>query len=230
MRRGRSSGQAMVEFALIVPLFFLLVFGVVEYSLINASVGAYNFAAKDAARLGAIIGKGAVQITTTTTMPVDQYMVTNIILPRVNGVVVAKMNEVDIFDAAQDGTCIPDGTGNCQEDVWTQVGGVWTSTSDNWPPSARNDALFNADYLGVRISYTYTYLTSFFIITSPVINLTAESIQRIEPQQYGDRYAPGAHAWANASPEWPSFTGIFASFTQALWVRRESNHLTGGRA
>ncbi|HLY32571.1 MAG TPA: TadE family protein, partial [Ktedonobacterales bacterium] len=42
---GRSQGQALVEFALVAPIFFLMFFGVIEFALINASIGAYNFAA-----------------------------------------------------------------------------------------------------------------------------------------------------------------------------------------
>ena len=59
-----------------------------------------------------------------------------------------------------------------------------------WPVSARNDQLISADYLGVRITYQYTYLTAFFATTSPQITLTAISVQRIEPQEYGMRPAP----------------------------------------
>lgn len=233
VRRRSSSGQAMVEFALIAPLFFMLIFGVVEYSLINASIGTFNFAAKDAARLGAIIGNGAVQITSTSTMPVDQYMVNNVIVPRVTGIVFAQITEVDIFDAAEDGSCVVNGSGTCKADVWTLSKGTWTNT-DNWPASTRNDALSNADYLGVKILYTYTYLTAFFAITSPTINLTAESIQRIEPQQFGDRFNPGgAHTWAAVSPGWSPFTAMSAPFTTGtIWTRDNQDYLmtTGGRA
>lgn len=231
LRRRSSSGQAMVEFALIAPLFFLLIFGIVEFSLINASVGAFNFAAKDAARLGAIVGRGCVQINATTCDPnVDQYMINNVIVPRVNGVVMAQMYEVEIFDANPDGTCITN-TNGCEADIWTLSGGVWTDTgANNWQSNTRNDALSNADYLGVKVYYTYTYLTAFFAATSPTINLIAESIQRIEPQQYGDRFNPGAHVWAAADPGWTSFSTVIAPFTHAISARRNNEYLTGGRA
>src|SRR5258708_32877945 len=57
-RRGRrlSRGQAIVEFAMVAPLFFLMLFGFVEFALIGASIAACNFAAKDAARLGSYLG------------------------------------------------------------------------------------------------------------------------------------------------------------------------------
>src|SRR5260221_4264663 len=57
-RRGRrlSRGQAIVEFAMVAPLFLLMLFGFIEFALIGASIAAFNFAAKDAARLGSYLG------------------------------------------------------------------------------------------------------------------------------------------------------------------------------
>ncbi len=187
---GRSRGQALVEFALVAPLFLMLLFGVVEYSLINASVGAYNFAAKDAAREGAILGKGGAAGPGGTTVDADTYIVNNLILPRLRGLVIAQMSKIEIFHASETGACITTGTGSstaCQEDIWLQSGGTWSSTSNNWPSSQRNDQLANADYIGVKISYSYTYLTALLAITTPQIYLTATSVQRIEPQEYGKR-------------------------------------------
>ncbi len=234
-RRGSGSwrssrGQAMVEFALIAPLFFLLFFGIVEYSLINASIGAYNFAASDGARFGAILGKGAVSISSTQTVPTDQYLVNNIVLPHVSGVVVAQMTRVEIYNSDESGVCVTT-SGACQEDVWQRVSGAWASTSDTWPSSARNDQLANADYLGVKISYTYTYLTAFFAVSSPTIDLTATSIQRIEPQQYGAIPSHAASAQAMVGALWSplALMNIFDSMRLARWRHDGLSTLTGGR-
>lgn len=216
-RRGRSSGQALVEFALVAPLFLLLIFGVVEYSLINASVGAFNFAAKDGARFGAIIGNGQAP---NNTSDVDAYMVNYIILPHVVGLVFAQGTEIDIFRATEAGGCVLNTSGVCEEDIWQPANGVWGRISNTWT-GTRNDQLSNADYLGVTIHYTYTYLTAFFAVTSPTINLTATSIQRIEPQQYGDRYDPRHKAWALISPAWSYLTGAIID-----WKRRDAAPLT----
>jgi Flp pilus assembly protein TadG len=217
----------MVEFAMVAPLFFLLFFGIVEFSLINASIGAFNFAAKDAARFGAIMGKSNVAVGTTI-VPTDQYIVNNVILPHVSGVVVAQMTKVEIYNSDETGACVIV-SGACQEDIYQYASGGWQSTSDTWRMSDRNDQLANADYLGVRISYTYTYLTALFAISSPTINLQADSIQRIEPQQYGDRYDPGTHSWVSALPGWSPIAALFASPTDVAWLRRTEENLMGGR-
>jgi hypothetical protein len=221
-----------VEFTLVAPLFLVLLFGVVEYSLINASVGTYNFAAKDAARYGAIIGKGAAPGPTA----IDTYVVNSIIIPRVTGVVIAQMTKVEIYDASESGTCIVDTSTTpaaCKEDIFQQSGGAWASTSNSWPSASRNDALANADYFGVRISYTYTYLTAFFAVTSPTINLTATSVQRIEPQEYGKRQSPTAPVWAwNEPPGWASAPRMALAPLGAfvVWERRNLACWMGERA
>lgn len=232
-RHGRSSGQSLVEFALIAPLFLTLLFGVVEFTLINASVASFNFAAKDGARVGAILGKSAASVNGTQ-VATDTYIVKDVILPRVVGVVMAKATKIEIFNSTQSGTCVIDSSSKgCQEDVWQPSGSTWASTSDNWPTSARVDALANADYLGVKISYSYTYLTALFAITSPTINLTAESIQRIEPQEYGDRSAPSIAVLASTiAPTWIALRNLQFNLADLLLPTTEYRafYRFGGRA
>jgi Flp pilus assembly protein TadG len=184
-RARTSRGQSLVEFALILPLFLLLVFAVVEYSLINSAIGAYNFAAKDAARQGAIDGP--------TVATADQDML-KIINGHVIGVVAAVPVEADIFEATESGSY--PGTG--AQDVYTYSGGAWTLVSANWQPGTlcptppcRDDRLVSQDYLGVRITYHYTYVTAFFSSAGATITLTATSVQRIEPQELRHHSAPG---------------------------------------
>lgn len=176
-----ARGQGIVEFALILPIFLLLLFGIIEFALINASIGAFNFATQDAARYGAITGP--------TDPTSDSTMLTTIILPRINQIVAAQLVSVEIFKANEDGSCYG-GTGAfpcATEDSYNAQSQQW---SYGWPTSTRNDQLVVGDYLGVRITYTYTYVTAFFATISPVITLYAESVQRIEPQEYTWHGAP----------------------------------------
>jgi Flp pilus assembly protein TadG len=71
----------MLEFALILPLFLLLLFGILEYALINASMCAFNYAKQDAARYSALIDP--------TDPNSDTGMLNGVILPRVRQVVAA---------------------------------------------------------------------------------------------------------------------------------------------
>lgn len=224
--RRRSSGQAFVEFALVAPVFFLLIFGTIEFSLILASIGNYNFAAREGARFGSIIGR--------TDSTVDQQIVWNL-AQRVQGVVMAAGNEVDIYKAAADGTCL-DTTGastaidsaSCLKNAYALPVTVASYTSVtctvcNWPVNNRNDSLLNADYMGVRVKYQYTYLTAFFTSGLPTIQLIANSTQRIEPQDYGRRQ----HAPPSASVFLGVDTIARGAATLPVWQRDAVN---GGAA
>jgi TadE-like protein len=195
-RRGRrlSRGQAIVEFAMVAPLFLLMLFGFIEFALIGASVAAFNFAAKDAARLGSYLA--------TTTCDVDNQMV-NLIKGRVSGVVVAHLVTIEIFKSdatgAYQGTVEDsyDNTAGGTAPCWKVLAGMCPSgiqglINCTWPVDMRNDSLINADYLGVRISYNYTYLTAFISGGNSTLSLTATAVQRIEPQSFqGHRSLPG---------------------------------------
>lgn len=64
MRRSRKceSGAAAVEFALVVPLLLLLLFGIIGFGMIFAQNLALGNAARQAARFGAVEGKTCAQI------------------------------------------------------------------------------------------------------------------------------------------------------------------------
>ena len=193
--RGRrlSRGQAIVEFAMVAPLFLLMLFGFIEFALIGASIAVFNFAAKDAARVGSFLGR--------SDCTADSQMV-NVIKGRAAGVVVAHLVKIEIFKSdstgAYQGTVEDsyDNTAGSTSDCLQPVGGACPAfvglLTCGWPPDSRNDSLIDADYLGVRISYNYTYLTAFISGGNSTLSLTATSVQRIEPQSFqGHRSLPG---------------------------------------
>lgn len=180
LRRGRSRGQALVEFALIAPVFFVVFFSTIEFALLTASIGSFNFASRDGARLGSLLGR--------TDASVDSEVVT-VIRGHVYGLVMAKTQEIDIYRSTSNGQCLTSGNStttvddaSCLKNQYRIDGSVMGSIQ--WPVSARNDSLQGADYLGVRIVYRYVYLTGFIAGLGTPLNLTATSVQRIEPQDY----------------------------------------------
>jgi Flp pilus assembly protein TadG len=166
-------GQAMVEFALVAPFFFALLFGVIEFSLINSSISAFNFAAKDGARIGSFLGR--------TDSTVDQQ-ICNEVQSRVQGVVFARMQQIEVFKSDVTGA----GPG-AADNAYTNF---TNCTPTNWPVDSRNDTLADADYLGVRVTFLYTYLTGFVAGGNSTLQLTATAIERIEPQDFQGRMAP----------------------------------------
>lgn len=217
-RQRRARGQAMVEFALVAPLFFLVFFGFVEFALINASIAGYNFAAKDGARIGSLLGR--------TDPTVDTQVVTDI-RGHVAGVVMAQLIQIEVFKADEGGNPVISG-GSIVENVYDINGNPIGTQS--WPVNQRNDTLLDADYLGVKITFKYTYLTSFISGGNASLTLSASSVQRIEPQDYqGDREHAGEVARlaesvlhgrsARSQPAgFPPANALLAS-TSPLWIR-----------
>jgi Flp pilus assembly protein TadG len=190
-RRGRSRGQALVEFALIAPVFVLTFFGAIEMSLIIASLGAYNFAVRDGARVGSILGR--------TDPNVDSKILANI-AGHVSGIVMAKVSEIDIYRATSNGMCLNAQTGtappasvvsvdaaDCAKGVYDNTG---TLISGPWAVNNRDDALSSADYVGVRIVFQYTFITGFVGAIGTSLTLSSTSAQRIEPQDFTGHRQP----------------------------------------
>lgn len=174
-RRGhrRARGQAMLEFALVAPLLFILIFGIIEYSLITFSIGTVNYATKDASRLGSLLG--------SSDPNVDTKMVTDI-RNRTAGIAMAQVMKIEIFRANADGSIatIP-GSSTLADNIYDINGLVTTAP---WTPDLRQQTLLNADYIGVRVTYSYTYLTGFVGSGASGLTLQAVSIQRIEPLDF----------------------------------------------
>jgi hypothetical protein len=177
-KRRWARGQAIVEFALVAPLFFALIFGLIEFSLIAISISSFNLAAEDGARIGSLLGR--------TDPTVDQQIV-SAVRSHVSGVSVAHPLTIEVFKADVTGQPVMSG-GNLVENVYDINGNSIGTPS--WPVSSRIDQLLSADFLGVRITYQYNYLTGFVSGGASTLTLTAASVQRIEPQDYQGRRAP----------------------------------------
>lgn len=61
VRRGRSRGQTLVEFALIAPLFFLLLFSIIEFGRAVYYIQMLNNAAREGARYAIVHGLGTAE-------------------------------------------------------------------------------------------------------------------------------------------------------------------------
>lgn len=178
-RRRPGRGQAMVEFALVAPLFFLLLFAFIEYALISTSIAAFNFAAKDGARIGSLLGRTDGTVDTQILTAVTQH---------VAGIVMAQPITLEIYRSDAAGDYVLPGNSAAVEDSYSFSSSSWTA--QNWLPNLRDDTLINADYLGVKITYQYTYLSAFVSGGNSALQLTANAVERIEPQDFQSRRSP----------------------------------------
>jgi Flp pilus assembly protein TadG len=161
----------MTEFAIVAPILFLLLFGVLEGGFLMYTVGTARFAAGDAARQLSEDGNAAAA---------DQNALAVI---RKTGLVTTSMgtvNHVDIYRMIQQ----PDGTLTVDPahiNSYRIDGSVLGSIT--WPPTTRGIRNGQMDFLGVTIYYQYNWKTGIFNRGGP-LQLNNAVFIRLEPQLY----------------------------------------------
>jgi Flp pilus assembly protein TadG len=189
--RGRHErrGQAMVEFGLVLPIFIVLVIGLIEFALaFNANL-AVNFASREAALIGAESGNDAIadcRILQTIENSID------------NPSDAARINQVRVYRAGINGNelaanvYVRGGLITCTfwDGVANQTISVnYTQTGFGYPVAGRCNQLQGCgtqtlDTIGVAINYTHGWVTPLAEIVSlngTGFTFTASNAMRMEP-------------------------------------------------
>jgi hypothetical protein len=208
--RGRQeTGATLVEMAIVMPIFFGLIFVIIELGLAFNVKLVVDDGVQSAARVGAGVGNG---------LDADLYILDELLdqvsdLPN-NGVGI--LSHVEIYRVNADGS--PDmGALNRYFYTWTvsttdcdwnpcpkgtsidvpnkpewdeYVGGygAW-----NWKPEDRSVAVGDLDAIGVKAYFSHRFLTGFLPIDDPLCDTpvgnptncwTEDTIMRLEPLQF----------------------------------------------
>lgn len=198
--RGHKRGQAMIEFALVAPVMFLLLIGVIEFGFMTFDVGSSRYAVSEAARAIAAGGDGTPDCKLIagcerlhppppppTPNPCDAdcgalVAINNTALGTTS---LVRVNSVDITLLRSDGTpsnplmqnhyIIWNGTAN-------DFGG--TSCSCTYTANTRGVVAGHTDYVSVAINYTYIWRTQMFLTISPNLNFTSTYYVHLEPRRF----------------------------------------------
>ncbi|MGZ6296388.1 MAG: TadE/TadG family type IV pilus assembly protein [Candidatus Limnocylindrales bacterium] len=174
-REERSRGQSLVEFAVLVPVFMLILIGMLEFGLMFNHNLTLQYATREGARVGSALANG---LDSSGAQAVfcpapagandpDCYImaaVQRILESNGSPIRMANIGQVRIYSADAAGNQI-----GSTVDVWTYSPGggpvvdgraldFARSGSNGWPAGSRNNGV-NPDSIGVSISYTYTYQT-----------------------------------------------------------------------
>lgn len=183
----------MVEFALVAPIFFALVFGVVDGGLCLFSVNAAGNTANRGAEMIAAYGNFTnivAPATGPTTPPLDNadtHAVQLMAHSGLGGVGLSKATDYWIFKTDATGNLVQD-TVKCPDALAGRpanicydhfdASGNW-DTASNWLPVSRSVSSSSADYAELEIDYSYQW----FFGTHAQIPMKATRYFRIEPQQ-----------------------------------------------
>lgn len=188
LRAARTRGQAMVEFAFIIPVLMLVLMTVLEFGFVFSHHVTMEYATREGARMGAALANGSV---TFACKDVDDQVVA-----AVQRVLTASGSQIDINQIGEIRIYKSDAAGHEQGpvNVWAlgkgpKVDGeqlLFKQQSANWDACSRNNAGFGAtDSIGISVAYRYRYVTPLGnllgLVGDPAIAMTDRTVMALNP-------------------------------------------------
>lgn len=171
-------GAALVEFTIVATALMTLLFGSLEIGLAWSDSQVVTQAARSGARSSSQLGIDP---------QADSFAVQSI--EAALGDLAADLSRIVIYDAsaadgAMDPACESAGppgiVGQCSVYDQSAFGTYATWTDGAWPPSARNNALGTAHWVGIRVEVERPSVTGFIRIGT--FSLGDTTVMRIEPE------------------------------------------------
>src|SRR5207245_1975351 len=161
----------MTEFAIVAPILFFLLLGIVESGLLLFVVGSARFGAGEIARQESESGNAA---------NADAISIQQLQRTAIGTTTLAQVTEIDIYHLIEqgNGSLLVDALHyNRYQLNGTPIGAVM------WPSSSRNVTNGQSDFLGVTLQYKYKGKTASFIAPT-AINSTPTTAIRLEPPRH----------------------------------------------
>jgi Flp pilus assembly protein TadG len=163
--RRRERGQGLVEFAITVPVFMLILLGMLEFGFAFTHDQTIAYASREGARTGAALGNGSTTYPCTTAdfdAPVIAA-VERVLTSTGSPIAIGQISEIDIYLAKSDGTQT---SGEVNRWLPAPASGPvvdgksldFKATTSQWLPCTRNNGV-DADAMGVSVNYSYHYVT-----------------------------------------------------------------------
>jgi hypothetical protein len=172
--RGKEQGQrgqALVEFAILSSMLFLLLAGAVDLGTLLDNHLSIAYASRQGARIGAEEDQD----------PGSDCAVLGSIFAATRNLTLVTVTKIIIYQSDANGNStgrqqVYTGNPGCPSPPNPPVGSL---LSGNWPPSARADTPPNEDSLGVEIDYTYSWQTGF--ISAGTFQGSDRTVMKLNP-------------------------------------------------
>jgi Flp pilus assembly protein TadG len=186
--RRSEKGQAIVEFALLLPVLVLLIVGIVEFALVWNSRNTVLFASRDGSMIAAEGGSLA-----GTDCVILQRIESDVVSPST----ALRLQSVTIYWSDRNGDQIGpnqnvytrSGSTSCTYPDGNTITVPYTLTTAGYLESARCSVLAGCggshttvDTIGVRVTYQHFWATSFVRFAGNSVTFTEATITRAEPQ------------------------------------------------
>jgi Flp pilus assembly protein TadG len=165
IRSVKAAGQSLVEFAFVVPVFLLILLGMLEFGIAFTHDQTLAYATREGARTGAALASG------NTTYPCTTPNFDAPIVAAVQRVLKSTGSPIDINRITSLNVYLAknDGTATTSVNTWVLAPGGgpvvdgkaldFKETTTGWSPCSRNNGV-GADGLGVSLVYDYKFQTS----------------------------------------------------------------------
>jgi Flp pilus assembly protein TadG len=187
-RRERSRGQGLVEFAVSVPVFVMLLFGMLEFGFAFSHNLTLEYSTREGARVGAALGPG------TTNVPcaqVDDQIVAavqRVLTSPGSPIEISRISSVRIYKANASGGQVGSSTTN----TWIPGAGptvdgvalIFRSQTVNWNACTRNNGA-NPDSIGVSVVYSYKLISPLGVFLgmggTPAFQMSDKTVMALNP-------------------------------------------------
>ncbi len=175
--RDRTAGQAIVEFVLILPMFLIILMGMLEFGIAFDHRNAMVYAVREGARVGASLGNGGSQPS-----GVDPAILAAVQRGLTDPILIENISSIEIYQADTSGRPISGKINKYDRD------GVLIGSA-GWPVTSRVPGL-TGDSIGVRVVYDFRpqtplgTLLGLFVSGNPpysTIQMTDYTVMKLEP-------------------------------------------------
>jgi Flp pilus assembly protein TadG len=177
--RRETKGAVAVEFALILPLLLMLVFGIIEFGMLFRA----NLSVSQAARSGARTAVALPRVTDyqlNTANAVAASLQNTLSTDEITYLTVYKANKATGLPVSGTyKTCT-----ECYRFAWDASTKSWTPDGGAWPAATQKacGSEGNTDYLGVYVEAKYKYMTGIFTpMFGSSSTIRERTVMRLEP-------------------------------------------------
>jgi hypothetical protein len=182
-RREGARGQGLVEFAMLVPLFMLLLLGMLEFGFVFDQTMTISYATREGARSASAFASG--NGTTLPCADVDKNIIAavqRVLAADGSRIDLSRVSEIRIYRAQTDGTPF---TGTSNNNIWSYNAGGgptvdgtaldFSFASGSWSACTRDSSWTSGaapDSIGVAVEYSYPFVTPLGMVINAAGNGT----------------------------------------------------------
>jgi hypothetical protein len=187
-RRRGSRGQGLVEFAVSVPVFVLLLFGMLEFGFAFSHNLTLEYATREGARTGAALGPGTANVPCAQ---VDDQIIAGVqrvLTSPGSPVEISRISSIRIYKATASGAP----TGSSTTNTWIPGAGptvdgvplLFKSSTVNWNACSRDNGA-SPDSLGVSLVYSYKLISPLGVFLgmtgTPTFAMSDRTVMALNP-------------------------------------------------